>query len=117
MKTPNPLVLAILGAALSLGQAASAQEALERLERQLFPQAQAPLPQPERGFLGFTTDDRADAGRGARVIKLRPGGPAEKAGLKVNDLITAAGGAAVRTNDDLAPLLRQAAPGARIAFD
>jgi S1-C subfamily serine protease len=115
MKPATALVLLTLALPM-VAHTASAQDALERLERQLFPEGPA-APPAERGFLGLTTDDRAEAGQGTRVVKVRPGGPAETAGLRAGDLITAAGGAPVRSNENLAPVLRQAAPGARLPFD
>lgn len=71
----------------------------------------------ERGYLGVVTDDRLDRGRGVRITEVRPGGPAEKAGLKAQDLITGLAGLRVRQMADLAAILEQAAPGGSLKFE
>src|SRR5207249_8846688 len=95
-------VAAILLAGASL---APAQAVLQRLEERQFGPPKQPLvidparakekkekeaEKPvERGYLGVVTDDGQDKGRGVRVIEVVKGSPAEEAGLKVGDLITA----------------------------
>ena len=64
-----------------------------------------------RGRIGVIVDTRADATNdkiGARVEGITPGGPAEKAGLKVGDVITrfrgtALGGAEAENDEDSGP--------------
>jgi photosystem II stability/assembly factor-like uncharacterized protein len=55
----------------------------------------------------------ADAGddQGARVEELASGGPAEKAGLKPDDVIKKIGGREVKSDEDLSAILRAARPG------
>lgn len=78
-----------------------------------------------RGRIGVIVDTRADANGdkiGARIEGITPGGPAEKAGLKVGDVITrfnstALGGAEAENDEDSGPgmklidLARELDPG------
>lgn len=49
--------------------------------------------------------------RGAEITQITPGGPAEKAGLKVNDVVLEYDGQRVESQDQLQRLVRQTAPG------
>ena len=40
--------------------------------------ATQPAPSPEPGYLGVLADDKDDRGRGVRVLKVTPGGPADR---------------------------------------
>jgi hypothetical protein len=117
----------------SLAVGASAQPALEQLERRLQaelgpadkpaaetipapPPLQGPAPATEQGYLGARLDDANDRGRGVRVLQTVPGGPAERAGLKANDLITDVDGLRIRELLELAPMLRQAKPEQIVVF-
>jgi S1-C subfamily serine protease len=53
---------------------------------------------------------------GALVEVVDPGSPAEKAGLQVNDLITAVNGAPVDANHALADLIRTYKPGDKVTL-
>ena len=78
----------------------------------------APAPEAaERGYLGAVVDDREDRGRGVRIERVIPGGPAEKAGLRKGDLITDLGGIRIRQIADFAGILEQRAPGSRLTFE
>jgi serine protease Do len=55
--------------------------------------------------------------RGAEVTQLIPGGPAEKAGLKVNDVILEFGGEQVQNQEQLGRLVRESAPGRQVKVD
>ena len=124
-------VSAIACAGLS---AARAQPALERLERQIRerigtsedapPTVAPPPPQAppeaagvEPGYLGVAADDRVDRGRGVRISTVQPGSPADKAGLRRQDLITAVGGIRVRQLADMSEILATFGPGQRLDFD
>ena len=103
---------------------AFAQSALERLEQQIRqrnPRAGAndatPPAQPtpavsadatrsnDSPYLGLVGDDQNDRGRGVRVLTVSPGGPADKAGIRRQDLVTAMTGVRIRQMSDLADLL------------
>jgi hypothetical protein len=71
----------------------------------------------QRGYLGAVVDDRKDRGRGVRVERLIPGGPAERAGLRVGDLVTGLGGIRVRQMSDFAAIVEQVAPGNSLTFE
>ncbi|MHC4399177.1 MAG: PDZ domain-containing protein [Planctomycetota bacterium] len=71
----------------------------------------------ERGYLGLVADDRDDGGRGIRALEVLPGGPADKAGLRANDLIIGLGGAPVREMSEMATILKEVPVGGRITFE
>ena len=52
-----------------------------------------------------------DASNGASIGAVRPGGPADKAGIRRGDVITAIGGKAVGTGDDAVGAIDAASPG------
>ena len=80
-------------------------------------EAKQPGQPPPAGYLGAVADDSNDRGRGVRVIEVRPGSPAEKAGLKPQDLITGVAGTRVRELADMASILSLFAPGDTITLD
>jgi serine protease Do len=55
--------------------------------------------------------------RGAEITQITPGGPAEKAGLKVNDVILEFGGEQVQNQQQLGRLVRESAPGRQVKVD
>ena len=71
----------------------------------------------EPGYLGLTADDKDDRGRGVRILIVVPGGPADKAGLKPQDLITRVGGVPIRQLTELAAISQQMSPGATLSFE
>ncbi len=77
----------------------------------------SPAAGTERGYLGAVVDDREDRGRGVRIERIVPGGPAEKAGLGKGDLITGVGGIRVRQITDFAGILEQVVPGSKLTFE
>jgi len=85
------------------------------------PKAGAPPEVVEAGgepaYLGAVVDDREDRGRGVRIERIIPGGPAEMAGLRKGDLITGLGGIRVRQIPDFAAIVEQVAPGSRLTFE
>jgi serine protease Do len=60
---------------------------------------------------------REGQGEGVRVASLLKNGPAEKAGLKTNDLIVAVDGASVKTARDLANIVSLKKPGQSITLN
>src|SRR5438552_8280298 len=116
MRTISKGSLAATAAVMLLAGAslAPAQSVLQRLEERQFGAQKQPLvidparvkdkeaeKPAERGFLGVNTDDRQDKGRGVRVMEVVKGSPAEEAGLKVGDLITAIADKPVRQTSDV----------------
>src|SRR5262245_42706026 len=55
--------------------------------------------------------------RGAAVSQLTPGAPAEKAGLKAEDVIVAADGRPIKDNGDLSRYIASKPPGATVKLD
>ncbi len=121
-------------------QTAWAQSELERLEQQIRqrnaspaadtspPKVQPPSPMilsaavggasaHEPAYLGMAVDDRHDRGRGVRIVAVHPGGPAERAGLRRQDLITGVTGIRVRQMADLFDVLDTFSPGQSTTFD
>jgi predicted metalloprotease with PDZ domain len=119
------LAVAVLASALGMTGPAPAQQALDRLEERQFGPAKKPLvidpnrakeaeKPAERGYLGVITDDTDDKGRGVRVREVVKGSPAEEAGLKVGDLITAIGEKPVRQTSDVPEATKGSGPGAKL---
>lgn len=115
-----------------------AQPALERLEQQIRQRVATPegeksdgAERPEillaesgdakdtakAGYLGVVADDQKDRGRGVRITEVHRGGPAEKAGLKKQDLITGLAGTRVRQMTDMAEILETMKPGQKAEFE
>jgi PDZ domain len=68
-------------------------------------------------YLGVTADDRKDRGRGVRITEVRPGSPAEKAGLQMQDLVTSLAGMRVRQLSDMTDILGVYQPGDVVEFE
>jgi putative serine protease PepD len=66
-----------------------------------------------RAYVGIYPADTN--GNGVLVAKVIPGGPGEKAGLQVGDVMTSIGGKPTPTVDDLLTLLAELKPGQRVA--
>jgi hypothetical protein len=107
-----------------------AQPALEHLEKDVrsrvaansddqMPPARptAARPAVERGYLGARLSDEKDRGRGVRVIRLVAGGPAERAGLRLDDLITSMGGVRIRQMPDAVAILEQVPAGGTLNIE
>lgn len=74
-----------------------------------------PAPMPS-GYLGLTGDDSLEDGKGVRVVVVKIGSPAARAGLEVGDLITAIGDEPVPTVDVMHQLLSGLPVGAKVDF-
>jgi serine protease Do len=68
----------------------------------------APAPSPTSGYLGVALDLEA---AGVKINQILPGTGAEKAGLKVNDLVLSVNGEAVDSADAFMTLLQRHKPG------
>jgi hypothetical protein len=82
---------------------------------------EAPAPPPRAtgraGYgpaFGIVPGFGADAEAGVRVTGVRPGSPAEQAGVRAGDVIVRFAGMAVRTLEDLTFALRRQRPGDRV---
>jgi membrane-associated protease RseP (regulator of RpoE activity) len=130
---PIVIVLAVL---LGLAVSARAQTPLDRLDREIRgqggpasqpaqpgdvpPAGQPSVTAPAAGrpaYLGAWADDQRDRGRGVRVLRVRPGGPAAAAGLRAQDLIVAAAGSRIRQMSDLVSAMQLMAAGDRLPLD
>ncbi len=130
----------LVAALVSVACPALGQSALERLENEVrkrvgasqakpgaagspraesaeSPWATRVTPPPPAAYLGATTDDATDRGRGTRVLQVAPGSPADRVGLKPGDLITGLGGVRVRTTDDLATIMEAVKPGMTLTLE
>lgn len=107
------------------GSEAAGQSILKRLESEIrqrvaedsAAKGATALSQRPPGYLGAVVDDREDRGRGVRILDIRPGGPADLAGLHVGDLVTGVAGVRVRQTEDLADIMAVFPEGSRVAFD
>jgi putative serine protease PepD len=78
------------------------------------------FPGPQSGsarrvLLGIRTQD-ATGTAGAQVVTVIPGSPADQAGLKAGDVITAADGTTVTSSAQLAQLIRAHQPGDQVTL-
>ena len=74
-----------------------------------------PVGAPQRVYLGAMADN--DAGRGVKVLSVRSGGPADRAGLQAQDLIVGAAGRKIRLLSELSAILSRLNPGDRLALE
>ena len=105
-------VLAVV-ACFTLDRPAVSQSFLDRVEQR----TRETIVTPEgksRGFLGLRADDFGQQGRGVRVTLVHPGGAADRAGIKVDDLVLAVGQRPVVDLDSLSSLLESKTAGARV---
>ncbi len=119
------LAAAVLASVMTGICPATAQEALQRLEERQFGPAKKPLvidpnrakeaeKPAERGYLGVITGEDDSKAQGVRVVEIVKGSPAEAAGLKVGDLITAIAEKPVRQTADVPETTKGAGPGAKL---
>jgi C-terminal processing protease CtpA/Prc len=87
------------------------------------PKAEAPK-RKARGYMGvklmeLSDEDKKDLGvkNGLKVAEVVEGGPAAKAGLQTDDVITAVDGRAIDSMQELAPIMAAAGPGATVKLD
>ena len=73
-------------------------------------------PMSTRTYLGITADETSHGG-GVHVLRVHPGGPGEKAGLRVGDAILSLGGMRIAQMADLANLLDIYKPGDKVLLE
>jgi putative serine protease PepD len=66
------------------------------------------------GYLGVGVSSPALGKAGALIGQVESGSPAEKAGIRVGDLVTEIDGEAIKSGDDLAARARQGSPGQQV---
>jgi S1-C subfamily serine protease len=98
--------------AANIGFAIAIDEALPVIERLRTGAAPA-----EAGFLGIGIEDPADGSRGGTVTAVEPGSPAEAAGIRPGDLVTAVDGAPVDGAAALAAAIGDRAPGEDVTVE
>jgi hypothetical protein len=110
-------IVVLLAAGLGGTLPAAAQGPLDRLESGIRAANGQPaaVPATQRVYLGAFADD--DAGRGVRVLSVRGGGPADRAGLQPQDLIVAAAGRKIHFLSELTAILNSLAPGDRLVLE
>lgn len=69
-----------------------------------------------QGYLGIGLGDRRDGGSGAVITEVQADSPADKAGLKVNDVVVAINGKTVTGQGALIAAIRDAAPGDKVTI-
>jgi putative serine protease PepD len=72
--------------------------------------------QAKHAFLGIGLEDSSRSGGGAAVTEVRSNTPAQKAGLRVGDVITAADGKAIGSADELRSAINGHSPGDRVSI-
>jgi putative serine protease PepD len=66
------------------------------------------------GYLGVGVNSPALGKAGALIGQVESGSPAERAGIRVGDLVTEIDGNAIKSGDDLAARVRQGSPGQQV---
>ena len=92
---------------------AVSQSFLDRVEQRTRETIVTPVGK-SRGFLGLRADDFGQQGRGVRVTLVHPGGAADRAGIKVDDVVLAVGQRPVVDLDSLSSLLESKTAGDRV---
>lgn len=69
-----------------------------------------------QGYLGIALGDRTDGGSGAVITEVQADSPAERAGLKVKDIVTAINGTTVTGQGSLIAVIRDSAPGDKVTL-
>jgi putative serine protease PepD len=69
-----------------------------------------------QGYLGIALGDRTDGGSGAVITEVQANSPAEKAGLKVQDIVVAINGTTVTGQGSVIATIRDAAPGDKVTL-
>jgi putative serine protease PepD len=64
-----------------------------------------------QGYLGISLTDRKDGGAGAVISEVQADSPADKAGLKVNDIVLEINDQAITGQGALIAIVRDSAPG------
>lgn len=70
----------------------------------------------EQGFLGISLGSRNDGGSGAVIGEVTAGSPAEKAGVKVKDIVLLVDGQMITGDTSLVAIIRDSAPGDKITI-
>ncbi len=69
-----------------------------------------------QGFLGISLGDRTDGGAGAVIGEVEPNSPADKAGVKVNDIVLTINEQPIVGDEALVAIIRDSAPGETITI-
>ena len=72
---------------------------------------------PGKAMLGVNIDDAGPGSEGVRVVSVSPGGPAEAAGVKSGDVITALDGKPLGSGRDLVARMRGVEPGQTVNLE
>ena len=111
-------IVVLFAAGLGGTSPAAAQGELDRLESGIRTSNGPPVmtvAAAQRVYLGAFADD--DAGRGVRVLSVRSGGPADRAGLQPQDLIVGAAGRKIHLLSELSAILNGLNPGDRLSLE
>jgi S1-C subfamily serine protease len=71
----------------------------------------------DQGYLGVGLEHRFDGGQGAVVTEVEAGSPADRAGIRTNDVVLAVDGTTMVGDADLIGTIRDLEPGATVSID
>ena len=100
------------GAAQGVGFAIPIDRARDLLDRLRSGGSSAPT-----GFLGVSTRDPQDGGPGAEIAEVTAGSPADAAGLRAGDVVTAVDGRSIAGAGDLSGRIRGHEPGDKVRVE
>jgi len=98
-------------AANNIGFAISVSEAIPVIEALRLQASGTERPQ---GFLGVSLADRDDGGRGALIVEVEPGSPADRSGLETGDVVVEADGIPIDGQPAFIAAIRDKSPGDEI---
>jgi membrane-associated protease RseP (regulator of RpoE activity) len=104
----------LLAASTAFGQSVISQLEQRQPPGPTRPSTAADATAPVNGYLGAVLDDEGEQGRGVRVKSVKPGTPAEKSGLKADDLITAIDGKSIINLDAYDEVTKGRLPQAKL---
>jgi len=86
----------------------------ELLQRAVAAEAWMQMQRRVPGYLGMVPDEELKGVKGVRVLSVKPGTPADKSGLKTDDLVTGIDGKLIANLEDMDAAMKTAVAGQKM---